>query len=441
MNWQGWLEVDIDESGEATRIVRLGVLAVTVFVLFFLVWAWWAPIRGAVIAEGMVKVEHKRKTIQHLENAVITQILVHEGDHVEEGQLLAILQDAEIKSNLTILKDQLVSLRIKQARLQAERALKPDMIAFSALEVEATDKNRHLYEGEEALFKTKRKSLDDQLGLLMQAIGLIQKEKAGIRVQMEAAKESIRYKQERVRGGEALNAKQFIEKTQYLMLREDLANKREALGQMDAQLAACHQRESELKLREIAARNDYIKLADDEFKESERQVYEVAEKIRPLEIALSRFQITAPVAGQVIDLKLSTVGGMVRSGDPIMDIVPEDHDLILEVKVRTQDIEQVHVDQMADVQLMAYNSRKVPHVPGNVFYVSADAIEDKTAGSGSAYFLAHIRIDPEEVAHYPGVTLVPGMPVTAFIQTRERTFMDMILKPIEDSVAKGLRRD
>ena len=99
--------IDIDETEEATRIVRLGMLATLTFVGFFLIWAWWAPIRGAVIAEGMVKIEHKRKTIQHLENAIIKEILVHEGDHVREGQLLAVLQDAEIKSTLTILKDQI----------------------------------------------------------------------------------------------------------------------------------------------------------------------------------------------------------------------------------------------------------------------------------------------------------------------------------------------
>lgn len=441
MNWKPFFEVGVDESGEAARIIRTGMLATLSFVAFFVVWAWWAPIKGAVIADGMVKIEHKRKTIQHLENAIIKEILVHEGDHVEEGQLLAILQDAEVKSNLTILKDQLASLEIKRARLHAERALGVSMAPLTDLGIEANEKTLQFYAAEENLFKTKRKSLDDQLILIRQQIELIQHEKVGIKVQIAAAKESIQYKEERVRGGETLNAKQFIEKNQYLLLREDLANKREALGQLDAQLAACHQRESELKLREIAARNDFVRTANDEYKETERQLLEVEEKIRPAEISLNRYRVTSPVEGQVIDLRLSTVGGVVRSGDPIMDIVPEDHELILEVKVRTQDIDLVHLGQKADVQLTAYNSRRVPHVPGQVIYVSGDAIEDKANTAAPAYFLAHIRVDPVEVAHYPGVELTAGMPVTAFIQTRERTFMDMILKPIEDSVSRGLRQD
>ena len=433
--------IDIDETEEATRIVRLGMLATLTFVGFFLIWAWWAPIRGAVIAEGMVKIEHKRKTIQHLENAIIKEILVHEGDHVREGQLLAVLQDAEIKSTLTILKDQISALQIKEARLRAERSLSSTMASPEEIGLELTDKIRHLYQGEESLFKTKRKGLDDQLLLIRQEIALIQKEKAGIQLQMQASRENIRYKQERVQGGEVLNAKQFIEKNQYLLLREDLANKKESLGQLESLLAACQQRESELKLREIGAKNEYVRVANDDFKESERQLFEIQEKIRPAEISLNRHQLTAPVDGQVIDLKLSTVGGVVRSGDAIMDLVPEDHDLILEVKIRTMDIELVHLGQNTDIQLLAYNSRKVPHIPGAVSYVSGDAIEDKTNSGSPAYYLAHIRIDAKALEDYPDVTLTAGMPVTAYIQTRDRTFMDMVLKPIEDSLARGLRRD
>jgi epimerase transport system membrane fusion protein len=435
------IQVEIDETGEASRIIRTGLIATTIFVLFFLLWAWWAPIRGAVIAEGMVKIEHKRKTIQHLENAVIKEIRVHEGEHVVEGQLLAVLQDAEMQANLTILRDQLAAVVIRQARLNAERAMAGHMLTLPDLGLESSEKLQHLYAGEEGLFKTKRKAVDDQLALIREQIALIQKEKAGIQVQIEAAKENIRYKQERVQGGETLNQKQFIEKTQYLLLKEDLANKKEALGQMESQLALSLQRESELKLREIAARNDYIRIANDEFKDTERQAYEFREKIRPAEISLNRYQLTAPVDGQVIDLRLSTVGGVVRSGDPIMDIVPDTHDLILEVKVRTLDIELVYLGQKADVQLLAYNSRKVPHIPGTVVYVSGDAIEDKSNSANPAYFLAHIRVEPSSLETLSEVDLSAGMPVTAFIQTRDRTFMDMILKPIEDSLARGLRRD
>jgi epimerase transport system membrane fusion protein len=441
MNWRTLFQVNVDETGEAAEIIRTGVIATLIFMLFFLVWAWLAPIRGAVIAEGMVKIEHKRKTIQHLENAVIKEIRVHEGEHVKEGQLLAVLQDAEVQSNLTILKDQLASVLIKQARLNAERAMIPKMASLEEMGLESTDKLVHLYAGEEGLFRTKRKALDDQLTLIREQIALIQKEKSGIQIQIEAAKENIRYKQERVRGGEALNEKQFIEKNQYLLLKEDLANKKEALGQMESQLASSQQRESELKLREIAARNDYIRAANDEFKDTERQTYEFKEKIRPAEISLNRYQLTAPVDGQVIDLKLSTVGGVVRSGDPIMDIVPDDHDLILEVKIRTMDIELVHLGQNADIQLLAYNSRKVPHIPGKLIYVSGDAIEDRANSASPAYFLAHIRVEPSSLEELPEVDLSAGMPVTAFIQTRDRTFMDMVLKPIEDSLARGLRRD
>lgn len=315
------------------------------------------------------------------------------------------------------------------------------MATLSTIGLKPDEKLKSFYQSEQGLFRAKRQGLDDQLRLIEQEISEINKEKAGIQGQIESTKEAISYKEERVRGGEELNSRQFIEKNQFLMLKEDLAAKKETLAYLAGQMAANQQRESELRLRKISAKNEYIKIANDEYKESERQMFEIQEKIRPAEISLNRYRITAPVDGQVIDLKLSTVGGIVRSGDPIMDIVPVEHDLILEVKVRTMDIELVHIGQKADVQLLAYSTRKVPHIPGQVVYVSGDAIEDKNNSAAPAHYLAHIKVDPIELRSYPGVELTAGMPVTAYLQTKERTFIDMILKPVEDSLSRGLRRD
>lgn len=178
--------------------------------------------------------------------------------------------------------------------------------------------------------------------------------------------------------GEALAARQFIEKNQFLQLKEDLALTRSNLSEMEAQLASVRQRQSELELRIVSLRNEFAKKADDELKDCEKAIFELREKIRPAELTLGRFRVTAPIDGQVIDLKVSTVGGVVRPGDPLMDLVPKQRELVVEVKVKTNDIDLVHVAQRADLQLLAYNSRTVPHVGGSVVYVSGDALEDKT---------------------------------------------------------------
>jgi epimerase transport system membrane fusion protein len=432
--------ITLDESGESTRIVRAGMFVVIVFLGGFLAWSFWAPISGAVIAEGVIKVDTKRKTIQHLEGGIVKEILVREGQYVEEGQTLVVLEDAEVRSKLIILKDQFNAELAKEARLLAEKEF-AEAIKFPADLVNSTDsKVLEMLDNEKALFLAKRKSIDEEITIIRNEIGHARQEEASIRSQIEAAGESIRYKQERVAAGEALSAKQYLEKNQFLQLKEELADKREALNEMQAQLASVRQRQGELDLRVINLRNEYTKKADDELKDAKKTIYELQEKIRPAELSLDRFHIAAPIAGQVIDLKVSTVGGVVRPGDPLMDVVPKEHELITEVKVKNKDIAKVHVNQRADLQLLAYNSRAVPHIDGTVIYVSEDALEDKNNSATPYYYLAHIRVDGKALEHLPDVRLAPGMPVTAFIQTKPMTFLDMLIKPFEDSLARGLRR-
>jgi epimerase transport system membrane fusion protein len=433
------LSITFDESGEATRIVRAGMFIVIVFIGGGLIWSSWAPISGAVVAEGIVKVDSKRKTIQHLEGGVVKEILVHEGEYVEEGQTLVVVQDAEVRSKLIILKDQLNAELAKEARLLAEKKF-ADAIEFPRELADSQDvKAMAMLGNEKALFLVKRKSIDEEMAIIRNEIGHARQQEASIRAQIEAAGENIRYKQERVAAGEALSAKQYLEKNEFLQLKEALAEKRESLSQMQAQLASVRQSQGELDLRIISLRNEYTKKADDELKDAKKMIYELQEKIRPAELNLDRFRVVAPISGQVIDLKVSTIGGVVRPGDPLMDLVPKQQELITEVKVKNKDIVKVHVNQRADLQLLAYSARAVPHIDGTVTYVSGDALEDKANGAMPYYYLAHIRVDGKALEHLPDVQLTPGMPITAFIQTQPRTFLEMLIKPFEDSVARGLR--
>ncbi|CAL1240107.1 HlyD family type I secretion periplasmic adaptor subunit [Candidatus Methylocalor cossyra] len=433
--------IPFDETGEATRIVRAGMFILIVFVGGFFTWSWLAPISGAVIADGIVKIDTNRKTLQHLEGGIVNEILVREGDYVSAGQTLLILEDAEIRANLVILRDQLHAELARKARLEAEKRF-ADAIRFPEELSHARDpKIAQLLANERALFQATKKSLDDEIAIVRRELGHAREEEASIAAKIGATRETIRYKQERVAAGEALAARQFIEKNQFLQLKEDLALTRSNLSEMEAQLASVRQRQSELELRIVSLRNEFAKKADDELKDCEKAIFELREKIRPAELTLGRFRVTAPIDGQVIDLKVSTVGGVVRPGDPLMDLVPKQRELVVEVKVKTNDIDLVHVAQRADLQLLAYNSRTVPHVGGSVVYVSGDALEDKTDPHTPRYYLAHIRVDEQELNKLPNIRLAPGMPVTAFIQTRPKTFFEMLIKPFEDAVARGVRAE
>lgn len=439
------LSIPVDPTGETTRIVRAGVFTILFFFGGIMLWSAVAPISGAVVAEGHVKVDTQRKTIQHLDGGLVRAILVREGDHVEEGQPLLVLEDAEVLSSLNVLRDQRNAELAHEARLQAEKKMASDVEFSDELNTSGEAKTAALLRNERALFLTRKKSMEEEVAVIREEMASARSGEAAILSQMEAARESIRYKEERVAAGARLSEKQYIQKEQFLMMKEGLADKRETLGQLKAALSSLRQQQSELELRIITLHNEYIKNADKELKDVRRTIFELEEKIRPVELTLKRSQITAPVAGQVIDLRVTTLGGVIQAGAPLMDLVPDNKALILEVRVKTSDIDKIHTGQVADVQLKAYNARNVPHVKGQVSYISGDMLQDPhpAATQLTEYYLTHIRVDEAELAvlqaSHPEVSLTPGMPVTGFIQTKTRTFFEILLKPFEDSVSRGLR--
>ncbi len=440
------LSIPTDPTGEATQVVRRGVFIILFFFGGISLWSAVAPISGAVIAEGSVKVETQRKTIQHLEGGLVKSILVHEGDYVKEGQALLVLEDAQVLSNLNVLKDQRNAELAREARLLAEKVMAAEVKFPGELLSPQTDKKTALLHNERALFQARKKRMEEEVTVIRDELRNARLGEAATLSEIEAAQESIRYKEERVAAGARLSEKQYIQKEQFLLMKEGLADKRESLGQLKATLAANRQQQSELELRIINLHNEYIKNADEELKDVKRTIFELEEKIRPAELSLNRSQIAAPIAGQVIDLKVTTLGGVVQAGAPLMDLVPDQKSLILEVRVKTSDVDKIYVGQKADVQLLAYNIRHIPHIDGQVSYISGDMLRDPQASSNgklSEFYLAHIRVDESALAamqaRYPEIFLTPGMPVTGFIQTESRTFFDILIKPFRDSVSRGLR--
>ena len=431
------LSIAYDETGESTRIVRTAIFIIVVFLGGLVVWAVWAPISGAVVAPGVIKIDTKRKTIQQLNSGVVKEILVHEGQNVKKGQLLLVLDDIEVNANLNILRGQLNALLARESRLQAEQRFADKVDFPSELQESSDPKVKALLSNEDALFQTKKKSIDDQIALTQKELALANQEEDEYKANINLTEESIRLKEQRVKMGEALQAKQFVDKNTFMGLQEALADARAGLSQIKARRANISQGRAELEVRIISLRTDYIKMAEDELKQIKPAIFELQQKIQPAELAVSRSRVLAPIDGQVIDLKVTTIGGVVKAGEPLMDLVPEEQDLLMEVKVQTQDIEAVHINQTADIQLLAYNSRSVPHVVGTVVYVSGDALQEGDA----TFFRAHIRVYTSALENLPEISLTPGMPVNAFIQTRPKTFFDVLFRRWEESVSRGLRQE
>jgi HlyD family type I secretion membrane fusion protein len=149
-------------------------------------------------------------------------------------------------------------------------------------------------------------------------------------------------------------------------------------------------------------------------------------------------EITSPYSGQIVGLNVFARGAVIRPGENILDIVPEDDALTIEARVRVEDISDVHPDTICEVHLTAYKQRIIPMVHGTVIQVSADRLVDER--TGEPYYSALVRINGEELAQIPGVRLYPGMPAQVMIPTVERTALDYLVGPLVQSFNTAFRQ-
>ena len=427
-----------DEAASARRIIRTGLVVIGIAFLGVGGWMATAPLSGAVIAPGVVKVDTNRKTVQHQEGGIVKKILVRDGDTVKAGQPLIVLDDVRVGAAFDQTRTELDAQLARQARLSAEssfaqRVTFPTELTARAAEARVAD----LLRNESALFTVRRGVLDSQVALLRDQIRETQQEIAALVEQQKAGDNAIRLQKEELAANEALTKDGFVSRTRLLGLQRGVAEYEAKKSEAMADMAKARERVAELELRVLALRNDSMKQAADELKESTTRVFDLQERLRPSKDAAERQLIAAPVSGTVVDLKVSTVGAAIGPREPLLDIVPQDPDLIVEAHVRPEDINYVHSGEDADVRLTAFKQRITPVVPGTLIYVSPDRLSDRS--SNASYYVAHVKITSEALRQAGGLALQAGMPAEVFVKTAARTPLQYLFDPITGYVRRAMR--
>ena len=429
--------IPVDQTGESTRLVRTAIFVIVFFVGGAAAWGALAPISGAVVARGIVKIDTSTKSVQHLEGGIIREILVREGDYVEKGQPLITLEDTDARASLNILTDALNAHLAKEARLVAEASLKETMELPPALTQDPSENTRALIHNEQAIFRAKRKTLLDQIELIDDQVTFEGEAGASLESQIAATEEGLDYVLEQLKAGEQLTERRALDRNSLLDLKRKLTTEKQSLFEQKAELAVRRQNMAALKLQIVNLRNDYSKTAENELKDTRQLIFEAREKIRPVLDTLQRRTIRATVAGQVIKLRATTIGGVIKPGETVLDLVPKARDRIFEVEIWPRDADSVHLGQAAKIQLSAFNQRTTPLADGILTYVSGDAIIQDN-NQELPHYLAHIKADPDSLSLPADRELTPGMPVVAFLQTEPRTFFQYVLSPITAGMRKAL---
>jgi len=404
------------------------------------IWSVLAPISGAVIAPGVVTVYSKRKTIQHLEGGIVADILVRDGDQVDGGQLLIRLADTRVKANLEILNSHVAVLWAREARLKAERDSRSSITFADALLADTVERGTgEIIDSEKALFLARRTALEGKIQILEQRIAQLAQQILGLDAQQRANAAQIRLLEDELTGLRSLYEKGYVSKPRILELerrQEELAGER---GRHIAEIAGTKNAIGEAQMQIVQLRNELHEEITAQLNEVQADLLDLQERYVAAADELRRLEIRAPQSGTVVGMDVHTVGGIISPGQPILDIVPQEDELVIEARVAPHDIDKVAIGLEAVVRLSAFDLRTTPELSGTVFSASADRMVEET--NREPYYLVGTRIPESELSKLELLELVPGMPAEVFIKTGERTAMSYFIKPLVDGMARAFKDD
>ena len=422
--------------GGASRWAMIG--AGSLFIAF-IAFAMFAPISGGSLAPGIVSPDGSRRVVQHLEGGMIDRIIVRDGDRVKAGDPLLTLNETKTMAERNIARDRLRTFQVLQARLEAEQVGQRDFdVPFDAQELE-NDQLIDLIARQKDVLQQSLDLSAARRELLTERAAQIESEIQGLNATIDSLRSQQLFIQDEIQGARTLTEKGLYARPRLLaLLREEtnidgqVANAQSTIARLRGQISEVNVQRIE---QEAQRQNDLAgKLA-----ETRAELGAAHERLIAAEDVLTRTVVRSPIDGQVVSMRYATIGGVVRPGEPIVDVVPLDERLLIEARVSPTDIDIVKPGLEAHVMFTAL-PRNLPQIVGHVLTVSADAIVDER--SGMRYFLAEVEVPPETLDEL-GISgkLTAGMPADVMIKTEDRTFMEYLTEPFRDSFRKAFRED
>lgn len=402
-------------ASDARRPIRTGLLILALGFGGFALWASTAPLDEGVPSPGQVVLESKRKTVQHLTGGVISEVLVREGQNVEAGEVLIRLNNVTALANLQSARQQFYSLTAAVARLRAEQSGASEIKFPETLLHDQDPLAREHIEAQRRLFQARRSALAADLAVLEEAA-------RGYEAQIKGYEEQIGYMKQELAGLRELASEGYAPRNQQLQMERQYADLQTALLRARQGLA-------EVRMRANQRKQDYRREVDSQLSELMREAGIAEQRLRTAEAELQRSEIKAPTHGQVVGLVTQTPGAVISPGQRLMDIVPPDEELVLEVHIAPHLIDRVHTGLPADIMFHAFPNQPQMVIPGKVISIAGDLIVDPNPNV-PPYYLARVIVTPEGLKKLGANRLQPGMPADVVIKTGERTLLDYLMKPL-----------
>ena len=423
----------------ARRPILIGLAALLALIGGLGLWSVTARIAGAVIVPGTVEVRNNRQVVQHPEGGVVGAILARDGALVQAGEIVLRLDDRLLRSELAIVDAQYVEVLARTARLKAERdeahhiTFPKNLLDQAAKQVTVRDQ----IAGQERLFQARHTSRDQQIRQLREQARQIINQIRGTHAQLNALTA-----QQTLIAAEIVSQRSLLERglaqaSRLSALQREDARLRGEIGQLDATIARHRGEIAGLKLQELSLAITHREDAITRLRDLQSHKTELAERRLALLDRLSRMDVRSPVSGRVLDSQVFALRAVVQPAAPILYVVPEGQPLVINARIAPIHIDQIKIGQKAVLHLSALDQSRTPKITGHISALSADALVDPT--TAERYFAAQITPLPQDLIQLGTRTLVPGMPVIAFLKTDERTPLAYLTKPLTDYFTKAFR--
>ncbi|WOH49966.1 HlyD family type I secretion periplasmic adaptor subunit [Bradyrhizobium sp. sBnM-33] len=399
-------------------------------------WMVFVPLSGAVVVPGNLVVQSNVKTIQHPTGGVVAQIPVHNGMRVNAGDLLLRLDSTQAQASLQVVSKQLDEMRAKIARLVAERDGLPRPAIPAEMSARLDDPGvKTLLASEASLFRARVTARESQRELLQSKVTQLGDEIVGLDAQVASKAKQLELITGELTGVQDLFDKRLVPLARLTTLQRESARIEGERGQLLSTIAETKNKIDEAKLQMVRLDQDVRTEVVKELGEAQGKEAELSERSIAARDVLERIEMRAPTSGVIHQLTAHTIGGVIRGGDTVMEVVPDSDDLQIEARLQPNDIDQVRKGQQAFVRFSAFNQRVTPQLIGQVSYVSPDTTRDQQ--TGTSYFTVRIMLPEEERRRLAGLQLSSGMPAEVFMQTGSRTMLSYLFKPILDQFQRA----
>ncbi|MGC3873162.1 HlyD family type I secretion periplasmic adaptor subunit [Halomonas sp. GXIMD04776] len=403
-------------------------------------WAATADLAVAVVAPGSVSVESFKKTVQHLEGGIAKKILVEDGDHVEAGDPLIVLNNTQALSRLQIARSQYLINRAAEVRLLAEQKGADSLTFPDELLESDSQRVEEVLAVQRALFAARRDALTGTLDALDEQVVQMREQIEGLeamignnRSRMNSLAEEASDYRSLFKEGLGDNQRLRELERQILQYEGEIAQHRSEIARLKSQI-------SENDVQKQVKRQEFQQEVGEQLREAQVSIADAEERIIALEDQVGRTTVVAPVSGTVVGLQIHTLGAVVKPGEPIMDVVPSGDGFVVEARIPDRDVDNIYRGQEAEIRFSAFNQRLSNVIEGEVVHVSADTFKDEA--TGTHYYKARIKVTEQGRRDMTdSMQLLAGMPAEVMIRTGERTFASYVAKPITDMLARAMREE